>query len=438
MLRRKISDTIREYLQSDYDRIMIVEGARQVGKSFIIREIGKELFKNFIEINLAEDKNGRQEYETVRTSDDLYLRLSIYHGDKMGNKNDTLIFLDEIQEYPHLITMLKFLNEEQKFRFIASGSLLGVTLNNVVSIPVGSIRIVDMYPLNFIEFLWANGFNDYAIEVIKERLSQLQSLDKNIHLRIMDLWKKYLIVGGLPAVVNSFISNRNYTHVRDIQRDIVRLYAADASKYDKEHRLKIQRIYNLIPSNMENKKKRMVARDIAEKENARFADYVDEFEYLISSGIALDVKAVTNPKFPLAESVTKNLLKLYMNDPGLLTCVLFEDAVRAILDDARSINLGSIYETAVAAQLKANGANLFYYDNKKKGEVDFLINDFANQTVLPIEVKSGKDYKIHSAISRLLNEKEYNIERGMVLANIEAPYRKDKIQYFPVYYSMFL
>ena len=439
MLRRKIEKEIYEFLSAPQDRIMLVQGARQVGKSFIIREIGKKLFPNFIEINLAEDKNNERLYENVKSVGELYFRMSITYGDKLtGDINNTLIFLDEIQEYPQLITLLKFLNSDARYRFICSGSLLGITLHNVVSIPVGSIRLLDMYPLDFKEFLWANGFNDFAINRIKETLSSGKELDDAIHNRLIDLWKKYLVVGGMPRAVVTFKETNNYQLVREIQYDINRLYEADAAKYDLEHKLKIIRLYKLIPSNMENKKKRVSVNHIEDRRGSRFKDYEDEFEFLISSGIALEVRAVSNPKFPLVETETKNLLKLYLNDPGLLTSILYKDEIRAVLDDFRSINLGSVYETAVAAQLKANGSDLYYYDNKKKGEVDFLINYYKGLSVLPIEVKSGKDYKTHSAISKLLADSEYNVKSGIVLSNSGEVRREGDVWYYPVYYSTFL
>lgn len=439
MLKRKVEPIIKNYLEAPSNRIMLVNGARQVGKSYIIRKIGQELFTDFIEINFAEDKNGDKFYEPVKSAEDFYFRLTIRFGDILSNPSgNVLIFLDEIQEYPQFLTLLKFFNQDNKYRFIASCSLLGVTLNNVVSIPVGSIRFLDMYPLDFEEFLWANRVSDSATAILKKDMEEGRSPDLSLHEYLMGLWKKFLVVGGLPAAVNAFVETQNYSEVRSVQADILRLYAADASKYDKEKKLMITRLFNLIPSNMENKKKRVVAKSIENLEKARYAKYQEEFEYLISAGIALDVRAIANPKFPLPESMQKNLIKLYYNDPGLLTAVLYKGAIEAVLDDIPSINLGSVYETAVAAQLKANGHNLFYYDNKKKGEVDFLINDYHSQSVIPIEVKSGKDYKIHSAISKLTDEPEYHIKKGLVLTNSSDIHSNGKIWYYPIYFSTFI
>ncbi len=397
------------------------------------------MFTNFIEINLVEDKEGERLFEHVHSIDDFYLRVSLLAGDKMnGSRDDTLIFLDEIQEYPQLLTLLKFLNNDRRFTFVASGSLLGITLGSTTSIPVGSLRILDMYPLDFTEFMRANSVGDLAINTLSKKYRQGESVDEAMHSRLISLWKKYLLVGGLPDAVNKFIDTKNIVAVREIQQDIIRLYAADASKYDKEHRLVIKRVYDLIPSNMGNKHKRIILRNIEDKVNVRFSNYIEEFEYLVSSGIALETKAISNPKYPLAESVSKNLLKLYLNDPGLLSAILFGKDAEAVLDDHLSINLGSLYETAIACQLTASGNRLYYYDNKKKGEVDFLVNDRQLQSILPIEVKSGKGYKIHSAIDSFVATPDYGIKRAVVLSNNRKVETTGKIIHIPIYYSPFL
>ena len=419
--------------------MLVVQGARQIGKSYIIRHVGKELFPNYIELNLVEDKEGDRQFANVHTVEDFYLRLSLVAGDKMmGDRDNTLVFLDEIQEYPQLLTLLKFLNADRRFTFVASGSLLGITLGSTTSIPVGSLRIMDMYPLDFTEFMRANSVGEFAIDVIRKKCLQAESLDEAMHNRLISLWKKYLLVGGLPDAVNKFVDTQNIVEVREIQQDIIRLYTADASKYDKDHKLVIKRVYEMIPSNMENKRKRVVLRDIEEKKGVRYSNYMEEFEYLVTSGIALEVMAISNPKYPLSESVMKNLLKLYLNDPGLLSSILYGRDAEAVLDDKLSINLGALYESAVAAQLKASGHNLYYYDNKKKGEVDFLVNDRERQTVLPIEVKSGKDYKVHSAIDGFVDTSDYDIKHAVVLSNSRIVETEGKISYLPVYYTPFI
>lgn len=438
MLFRKAEKIIYEHLAGDSDKVLVVCGARQVGKSYIIRHVGRQIFKNVVEINLIEDFDGEGLFRNVKTTEDFYFALGIAAGDRLGDADDTLVFLDEIQQYPHLLTMLKFLRQEGRYRYAASGSLLGVTLKKTTSIPLGSIQILRMYPLDFEEFLIANGVASEAIGRMRDNFINRESLDEPIHEKILALYKRYLLVGGMPDAVNVYLATRNIVKVREVQRDIHDLYAVDASKYDEEHRLKIARIYELVPSNLENKKKRLVYKDIDNMSGRRADDYIEEIDYLVSSGITLEVRAISNPLFPLKESEQKNLLKLYLNDPGLLTSVLYRNNVSAVLRDEASVNLGSVYECAVAAELAAHDNQLFYYDNRTRGEVDYLVDDYDSLSVVPIEVKSGKDYKRHSALSRFVSTPDYNIKHAYVLSNSRVIECDGKIIYMPIYFSMFL
>ena len=437
MLFRKIESLIEELLTSDTKKILLIDGARQVGKTYIIRYVGEKLFENFIEINMVEDSLGDRLFAETKTVEDFYLQSSMLKGEKMKEKENTLIFIDEIQAYPHLLTLLKFLSQDNKFTYIASGSLLGVTLSQTTSIPMGSIRKVRMYPLDFEEFLYANGLNELALSSMRKKFEHLESLDEPMNNKMMDLFRKYLLIGGLPDAVNAYLETKNIKAVREIQTETHSYYAADAAKYDEKNKLKIRRIYDLLPSNMENKKKRVVAKSIEDKKGKTFNDYVDEFEYLISAGIALNVQAISNPVFPLIESTGKNLLKLYLNDVGILTNILYGNNIRAVLDDEKSINLGSVYETVVASELTAHGFKLFYYDNRNKGEVDYLIDDYDSLCTVPIEVKSGKDYTVHSALNTFVKNEDYHIKKAFVVSNERTVKQNGKITYIPIYYIMF-
>lgn len=437
MLKRKIQAYIEQYLKSNSNKMLVIDGARQIGKSFIIREVGSRLFPNFIEVNFAKDKNGPKVFAEANTVEKFYFQLSTIAGEKMREKVNTLVFLDEIQAYPHMLTMVKFLKEDDRFTYIASGSQLGVTLRQTVSIPVGSLEIKHMYQLDFEEFLWANGFGETAISELRKRFENGESLDENLHVRMLDLFKRYLLIGGMPDAVNVYLDTRNIVAVRKIQEDIRHLYALDASQYDEEHKLKIMSVYNMVPSNMENKKKRLVYKSI-EGSDKRWKDYADEIDYLVGSGITLDVKAISSPSFPLVESASKNLIKLYLNDVGLLTDVLYQYNVSAVLNDELSVNLGSVYESVVASELRAHGHELFYYDNKAKGEVDYIVDDYESLSVLPIEVKSGKNYQIHHALNAFAANEDYKIKRGIVFSNEREVRSKGIITYLPIYYVMFL
>lgn len=440
MLYRKIKSYIEEHLKSNEDKILLIEGARQIGKSYIVRNVGTELYDNYVEINFVADDEGEKVFKNVHTTEEFYLNLSMVAGSRLDRYDNTLVFIDEIQHYPQFLTMLKFLREEHRYRFICSGSLLGIALKGTVSVPVGSVIPKKMYQLDFEEFLIANDFGKEAIEYLRKSFEQKRSLAPEVHDKVLGLFKRYLLVGGMPDAVNEYLATHNIVKVREIQEAIIVLYGIDASRYEEEaaRKLYIRRIYDMIPSQMENKKKRIVVKDIQNREGDRFSNYVEEFEYLIHSGIAIASNAISNPKYPLAESQQKNLLKLYMNDVGMLSSRLYQYNVRPVLNDIAGINLGSLYESAVAQELKAHYNKLFYYDNKQKGEVDFLVDDSSTTSVLHVEVKSGKDYMVHSALNNLMAVPDYHIASSIVFSNDREVRTKGNILYLPIYYVMFM
>ena len=311
-------------------------------------------------------------------------------------------------------------------------------MHKTLSIPGGRIQVEHMYPLDFEEFLWANGVGKEVIDSMRKMFKNKESFNDGLHRRMLELFKTYLLVGGLPQAVNAYLDSQNIYRVRKIHEEIFSLYKEDASQYSMQEKLQIRRIYDLIPSYMENRKKRLHFNDVEEKRGKAARDYEDDIEYLISAGVALEVRAIANPTFPLVSSAKKNLLKLYLNDVGLLTYVLFKNNVTAIKDDQLSINLGSVYETVVATELMAHGHTLFYYDNKQKGEVDFLIDDYDNLTALPIEVKSGKDYSIHRALDRFIANPDYRVQSALVLSNEGESRTENATTYLPIYFIMFL
>lgn len=438
MLQRKFTQQIADFLENEPDKIMLVNGARQIGKSYLIRYVCQQKFSHYVELNLQEDKDDARVFSSVHSLQDFYVQLGIVAGNKLGSKNDTIIFLDEIQVYPHLLSLLKFLNQDGRYRYIASGSQLGVALKMTTSTPMGSIAVKQMYPMDFEEFMWAMGASREAVESIHEHFERQEALNESLHEYVLRLFKYYLIVGGLPEAVKRFVLDQNISKVRAIQRDIVELYRIDASQYDQENKLHIRTIYDLVPSTLENKKKRIVYREIEGNKNKRYEHYADEFDYLTASGVCVGVRAISNPNFPLRESEQKNLLKLYLNDVGLLTLLLYDLNVNAILQDVKSINLGTVYEAAVAQELHAHGLPLFYYDNKKLGEVDFLVDDFGSLSVLPIEIKSGKDYTVHSALTKFIDNKDYSVSKAFVFSNNRRVTMAKGVTYLPIYYSMFI
>ena len=440
MFKRKIESTINEYFDSDKQKILIIEGARQIGKTYIIRKLSKERFKNYIEINLKDDFDGKKNFgkEKVSTTDEFYFALSSIYGEKLGNKEDTIIFLDEIQVYPHLLSMLKPLKKEDRYTYIVSGSLLGVTLKHTF-IPMGSIKEEKMYPMDFEEFLWANNVGDETIEYVKKCYTKLEPVSEGVHSIFLRRFKEYILSGGLPDAVKEIAINMNIAEMRKVHSSTYTYYKDDCAQYDLEHKLKIARIYEMMASRMEDKVKRIQANKIINKKKDLLEKYQDEFDYLISSGVALATKAVSNPSFPLTESSSKNLIKLYYNDVGILTSILYKNSIDAVLNKDKGVNLGSAYETAAAMELIAHGHELYYFDSKKVGEVDFLINDYDNLSILPIEIKSGNDQNNFRAIPKLVDPNgNYKMQKGYIFGNKNMVKREGNLITLPIYMLMFI
>ena len=436
MFYRKIEERINRYYADKNAKILVIDGARQIGKSFIIRETGKKFFKHFVEINLKDDSEGDKLFESVRTTEDFYLQVSALYGNNLGDVSDTMIFLDEIQVYPHLLTMLKPLKADARYRYICSGSLLGITLQHTF-IPMGSMDEVKMFPMDFEEFLLANNVGKDVISYLRKCFADQTPPSEGIHKTILGLFKRYLLSGGLPDSVKAFVEAKNVYTMRENQALTYKYYSDDAAKYDKEHSLKIRRIYDYLPSYMKNKVKRIQFKKIEDAPKASMGRYQDEFDYLLSSGCVLGAKAISNPVFPLCESASKNLIKLYYNDVGLLTNLLYKNNIDAVLNKDSGVNLGSVYETACAMELSAHGHDLYYFDSKKVGGVDFLINDYENTSILPIEIKSGNDQNNFRAIPKLVKE-PYNLQKGYIFGNENGISSKSNLVTFPIYMIMFL
>lgn len=437
MFYRKVEKILTQYYNDKDAKIIVINGARQIGKSFIIRETAKKHFKNYIEIDLKSDFYSDQLFANIKKTKDFYLQLSASYGDKLNNNDDTIIFLDEIQIYPHLLTLLKDLKKDDRYRYIASGSLLGITLKHTF-IPMGSINEIKMYPMDFEEFLYASNVGEDVVKYLKDCFTNNEKVSENIHKTMLQKFKEYLITGGLPDSVKEFVLNENIFKVRENQTLTYNFYKDDASQYDDEHSLKIRRIYDMMPSYMENKVKRIKFKQIENKEDSNLKKYKDEFDYLINSGCALGIKAISNPSFPLIESSSKNLIKLYFNDVGILTNILYKNNINAIFNDT-GLNLGSVYETFAAMELIAHGHELYYFDSKKVGEVDFLLNNYDDLSVLPIEIKSSKTSYEFRAIPKLVDKNNhYKLNKGYIFSNQNIMKCENDLYTFPIYLIMFV
>ena len=430
MLKRKIDNYIQDFYNNSKNALLIT-GARQIGKTFSIREFGKR-FNSFIEINFIDNPQAIDVFKGAKNSSDILLRLSAITS-KPLIKGETLIFFDEVQKCPEIVTAIKFLVEEGSYRYILSGSLLGVELKDLRSEPVGYMGVKDMFPLDFEEFISCVGINENIIESLRNSWNKLLPVDEFIHSKMMELFRLYLIVGGMPAVVNKYLETNNLQDVIKIQQDIIRLYKRDIAQYDPNNKLYIEDIFNLIPPELNSKNKRFILKKL--NENAKFDRYQNSFLWLKNAGVALPIYNIEEPKVPLLLSCSRNLFKLFQNDIGLLASQYSEGIQLRIIQGDKNINFGSIYENAVAQELVAHNIDAYYYNNKKRGEIDFVIE--LEGKALPIEVKSGKDYETHHALSNIMDCEEYELQKAIVFNN-ENLHTKNKIIYSPIYMIMFL
>lgn len=314
-----------------------------------------------------------------------------------------------------------------------SGSLLGVELKNLRSAPVGYMTVKDMFPLDFEEFAAVMGVSEKIFDTLKNNFEAAVPVDNFIHEKMMEIFRLYLIVGGMPAAVEKYLGTNNLQEVMEEQRSIVRLYKQDIAKYDFNHKLYIEEIFDRIPAELDAKNKRFILKNL--NENMKFSRYENSFLWLKDAGVALPTYNVSEPTIPLVLSSTRNLFKLFMSDIGLLASLYADGIQMRIINNEPSINYGSIYENAVVQELHAHGFNLYYYNNKRMGELDFITEQ--NGNVLPLEVKSGKDYDRHKALTNVMNSAAYNIPKAYVLCNDNVK-KTGKITYLPIYMLMFI
>lgn len=432
MLKRKIEKDIMHWIDSS-DKALLIYGVRQAGKTFIVRECLKAAGCDYIEFNLIRQPEIVGILDGATSVDDLILKLSLY-SDKRIVPGKTFFFFDEIQKYKEIVTRIKFLVDDKRFRYILSGSLLGVEIVNLKSAPVGYLQTINMYPLDFEEFLQIFNVGQPVLDMLRKAFTSKTPVDEVIHGKIMEMFNLYLIIGGMPAAVEKYRTTGNIDDVMDEHRAIIEQYKLDFTQYEEENRkLIITHIYELIPAELNEKNKRFMIADI--RKGLRYGRVEDSFTWLWKAGVALGVFNTTEPTVPLMLNEKSSLFKMFLSDVGLLTTIYGKACKLKIVSKEKDVNKGAVYENVVAQELHAHGYSLYYYNSKKKGELDFVV-EHAGQ-VLPIEVKSGKDYEKHSALDNVMAAREYRIEEAYVFTNDNVKV-DGKLTYFPIYMAMFL
>jgi hypothetical protein len=308
-----------------------------------------------------------------------------------------------------------------------------VELRDIRSIPVGYMTIMEMYPMDFLEFCGALRVSDKTMSHIESCFQTRTPVDPIVHEKMMELFQLYLIVGGMPAAVDVYLTTNNLNRVMEIQKGITKAYIKDIAKYDLDDKLYLKDIFELIPSELNSKNKRFILKNL--NENFKFSRYEHSFIWLKEAGVALPTYCVQEPVVPLLLSKSTNLFKLFASDVGLLASMYADGIQLKILKKEKDINFGAIYENAVAQELTAHGFPLFYFQNKKQGEVDFVVEWQGN--VLPIEVKSGKNYARHRALENILKNEQYQIADAIVFCNDNVQV-VGEVFYCPIYMVGFL
>jgi predicted AAA+ superfamily ATPase len=431
-LKRKISNQISDWYM-DSKKALLIKGARQVGKTHVIRTTLDTIGCNYVEINLIETPAAIKILQDFTSVNELIMGLSTL-TDKPFVKGDTVIFIDEIQKYKEMVTKIKFLVDEGSFRYILSGSLLGIEITNLESAPVGYLSTCEMFPLDFEEFLQITNISDDVISHLKKCFSDKVPVMDTINEKMLSLFDQYLVIGGMPEAVSKFAETYNVNDVMSIHHDIIDLYKLDFTQYEEVNkRLVLSNIYEIIPAELLKQNRRFVVSDI--KKNLHFQRVESSFLWLKNAGVALPVYNATEPRIPLKLNEKQSLFKLYLSDVGMLTSIYGMSTKTMILSKDKNLNGGGIYENAVACELVNKGFSVYYYNSNRLGELDFVVE--YQGKLLPIEVKSGKDYTIHSALNHCINNPEYNIEEAFVFANCNVE-KKDKISYLPIYMVCFM
>lgn len=438
MLKRKIDTVIDAWRTSKTNQGLLITGARQVGKTSSIEAYGAEHYAAIVKIDFVEQPRAVEIISAAQDPDDLMLRITSLATDPIV-PGDTLLFFDEVQRCSDAITWMRYLAADDRFDVIYSGSMLGIEAYDFRSLPVGTIDIVEMFPLDFEEFCWSQGIDGYLWDTITDCFAARKPVPDFLHERFLDLWKRYVLVGGMPQAVQTFVDTHDTQLMRLRQRGILDAYRADITRYvsDEIRSRQIKTIFDAVPAQLNKENRRFVIRGVTD--GGRFSKKIEsDFDWLADAGVVIPVFRSTEPVFSLGFSREVNQFKLYLSDVGLLFSTFPAVDVERLLEMSEKMNLGSVYENAVAQELRAHGHESIYYFNKRGvGEVDFLVEEDRSPLVMPIEVKSGRNSHRHAALDALMGVKNYKFEGAIVLhpGNLEE---NGAITYLPIYFAAFL
>ena len=437
MLKRKIEQALIDWKNTPGHSPLIIKGCRQCGKTYSVREFARKHYKHEVYLNFFKNPAYISIFEGSLEIDNLIIMMSALLGPAATfEAGETVIILDEIQDCPEARTALKFFKEDGRFDVIGTGSLLGVRGygKQPKSIPVGSETVMEMHPLDFEEFLQVFNVKPELIESLRTSFEKRVAVDETINKKLLSLFNLYLLIGGMPSAVMRYVETNSLEEVYKEHTAIIEQYKQDFTKYEaQDKKFYLTQVYDLIPAELSEKNKRFNFADI--KKGLKFERAQDNFIWLQKAGVALPVFNAAEPKIPLLLSEKSNLFKLFLSDVGMLTTMYGRATKIKILSGEKDVNNGALYENAMAQELCAHGYKPYYFNSKKQGELDFVIEYHGE--ILPIEVKSGKSYTVHSALNNVLSNEDYGIKQAFVFANCNISV-DEKIVYYPIYFCMFL
>ena len=432
MYQRKVIQKLVDWKRGQNKRALLLNGTRQVGKTTSVRMFAEENYRYFVEINFLKQPAAKDAFEGTLDTRTIILNLSAM-GFSPFVEGETLVFFDEIQECPNARTAIKFLVEEGRYDYIESGSLLGINYKDIPSYPVGFEEEVMVYPLDFEEFLWARGISTDVVDLLRDCYQRLQPVPQLIHDQISRYWREYLVVGGMPDVVRTFLEQDDFQQVVRTQRSIMTTYRADIAKYAGSNKAVARQVIDAIPSELGKQDKRFVLANL-EKGGSR-RKYENPTQWLVDAGLAYYSFNTKAFELPFETFENRSLYKLYMVDTGLLCSMLLRNMQLEVMNGDIGVNEGALVENKIACVLASKGFPLHYYDRKSRQELDFVLAN--NGKIDIVEVKSGKDYRRHASLDAAMENFADRVGRSIVFGpcNIEC---SGGVTYLPLYMSMFI
>ena len=435
MLRRKITDQLMEWKNNPKKKALLVRGARQVGKTYSINDFGKKNYSSYIYINFEENPSHADIFSGDRDVETIMRNMSARFPHTKFIPGETLIFLDEIQNCPNARTSFKFFTMDGRYDIIGSGSLMGVRYKEVSSYPVGYEDSMEMFSLDFEEFLWAMDVKEDIIDIVRKDLIEKRPISKVFFDMFNEYFRWYMIIGGMPEAVMTFKETDHFGNVLNVQKNIIKLYLDDIAKYAlMNEKNKVTASFYSIPSHLARSSKRFMFAEVEGKKGSRYDTYGNSLLWLKEAGIIRLCYNLYEPALPLLSNMKNNSFKVFMQDTGLLTAMMEEGTAAAILNKDLGINEGAIMENIVADMLTKEGYDIFYFERNGTLEIDFVLN--LNGVATAIEVKSGNN-KQSKSLNSLMSDR-YKVKRGIKLQNNNVSVDEKGVEHYPIFAVAFM